>query len=195
MTSVVEICNSALNSLGAANITALTEDSRNARLCNQRYEPVRDAIFRTHYWNCLVKRVELAADTTAPVYEYTKQYTLPSDCIRVIQIGGFHNGSSSMLDNGQTYKLEGRKIVTDEPEIFLTYLAKITDPQQYDTLLIETIAARLAAELAYAVTQSNTVAAQLEAIYREKLREARFADATEGTPYDVDASTFINARY
>ena len=195
MTSVVEICNSALNSLGAANITALTEDSRNARLCNQRYEPVRDAIFRTHYWNCLVKRVELAADTTAPAYEYEKQYTLPADCIRVIQIGGFHNGSSSMLSGGQTYKIEGKKVITDEPEIFLTYIAKITDPQEYDTLLVETIASRLAAELAYAVTQSNTVATQLEAIYREKLREARFVDESEGTPYDVDASTFINARY
>ena len=195
MTSVVEICNSALNSLGAANITALTEDSRNARLCNQRYEPIRDAIFRTHYWNCLIKRVELAADSDAPAYEYTKQYTLPSDCIRIMQIGGFHNGSSSMLDNGQTFKVEGRKIVTDEPEIFLTYLAKITDPQQYDTLLIETIAARLAAELCYAVTQSNSLAQQLEAIYQSKLREARFVDATEGTPYDVDASTFINSRY
>tara|TARA_Y100001938_G_scaffold147288_1_gene228139 strand:- start:3 stop:590 length:588 start_codon:yes stop_codon:yes gene_type:complete len=195
MTSVVEICNSALNSLGAANITALTEDSRNARLCNQRYEPIRDAIFRTHYWNCLIKRVELAADSDAPAYEFTKQYTLPSDCIRILQIGGFHNGSSSMLDSGQTFKVEGRKIVTDEEEIFLTYLAKITDPQQYDTLLIETIAARLAAELCYAVTQSNSLAQQLEAIYQSKLREARFVDATEGTPYDVDASTFINSRF
>ena len=195
MTWVVEICNSALNSLGAANITALTEDSRNARLCNQRYEPVRDAIFRTHYWNCLVKRVELAADSTAPAYEYTKQYTLPADCIRIMQIGGFHNGSSSMLDNGQTFKVEGRKIITDEPEIFLTYLAKITHPQQYDTLLVETLAARLAAELAYAITQSNTLASQLQEVYQTKLREARFVDATEGTPYDVDASTFINSRY
>ena len=35
----------------------------------------------------------------------------------------------------------------------------------------------------------------LDAVYQEKLREARFVDASEGTPYDVDASTFINARY
>ena len=195
MTSVVEICNSALNMLGAANITALTEDSRNARLCNQRYVPLRDAIFRTHYWNCLIKRVELAADATAPAYEFDKQYTLPTDCIRIIQVGGFHNGSSSMLDSGQVYKVEGKKIVTNEEEIFLTYLAKITDPSVYDTLLVETIAARLAAELCYAITQSNTLAAQLNAVYLDKLKEARFVDASEGTPYDIDASTFINARF
>ena len=33
MASVVQICNSALNQLGASSITALTDDSKNARLC------------------------------------------------------------------------------------------------------------------------------------------------------------------
>ena len=92
MSSVVDICNSALNMLGANNIISLTEDSKNARLMNQRYESVRDSIFRSHAWNCLIKRVELAADTTAPTHEYAKQYTLPADCIRVLKVGGLHNG-------------------------------------------------------------------------------------------------------
>ena len=43
MASVVDICNSALNQIGASNIIALTEDSKAARLCNQRYDFVRDA--------------------------------------------------------------------------------------------------------------------------------------------------------
>jgi len=36
MASKVDICNSAMNMLGASNIVALTEDSKNARLLNQR---------------------------------------------------------------------------------------------------------------------------------------------------------------
>ena len=63
MASVVDICNSALNLLGASTISALTEDSKNARLCNQRFEPIRDRMFRSHAWNCLTKRVELAKDS------------------------------------------------------------------------------------------------------------------------------------
>ena len=69
MASVVDICNSALNLLGASTISALTDDSKNARLCNQRYEPVRNRVFRSHAWNCLTKRVQLAKDSTAPVVE------------------------------------------------------------------------------------------------------------------------------
>lgn len=59
MASVVDICNSALNMLGGNTIISLTETSKNARLCNQRYELVRDAVFREHPWNCLQKESSL----------------------------------------------------------------------------------------------------------------------------------------
>ena len=75
MASVVEICNGSLNQLGATTILSLTEDSKNARLCNQRYTQVRDAVFRSHPWNCLQKRVELAADK---VYLNDSTYSLGS---------------------------------------------------------------------------------------------------------------------
>ena len=65
MASVVDICNGALNQLGATTILTLTEDSKNARLCNARYTQIRDSVFRSHPWNCLQKRVELAKDSTA----------------------------------------------------------------------------------------------------------------------------------
>ena len=62
MASVVNMCNSALNLLGASTISSLTEDTKNARLCNQRFTPIRDRVFRSHNWNCLIKRVQLAQD-------------------------------------------------------------------------------------------------------------------------------------
>jgi len=195
MASKVEICNSALNMLGASNITDITEDSKNARLLNQRYDPIRDAVFRTHTWNCLIKRVQLAQDSDTPTHEYAKQYTLPADCLRVLKIGGHHDGSSSDLDDGQVFKIEGRKLLTDEATVYLIYIAKITDVNEYDTLLQETIATRLAAELAYAVTSNATLAATLAEQYERKIKEARFVDATEGTAEVIDSSTFINSRY
>ena len=86
MASVVQICNSALNQLGASSITALTENSKNARICNERYETIRDAVFRSHPWNCLVTRVQLAQDTETPAWGFSYQYTLPSNCLRVLSI-------------------------------------------------------------------------------------------------------------
>jgi hypothetical protein len=86
MASVVDICNTALNQLGASTILTLTEDSKNARLCNARYTQIRDAVFRSHPFNCLQKRVELSSSTTTPAWGYSFQYDLPGDCLRLLRI-------------------------------------------------------------------------------------------------------------
>jgi hypothetical protein len=191
MASVVNMCNSALNLLGASTISALTDDTKNARLCNQRYEPVRNRVFRSHAWNCLHKRVQLAQNSTAPVVEYDHAYALPSDCLRVLKI---HNGTTDSIAASLDYKLEGRNIVTDIDTVFLIYIALDTDPNNYDTYLRESISHQLSADLAYAITNNATLANQYMARADERLREARFIDATENSLGTIEANEFTDAR-
>ena len=191
MASTVDICNSALNLLGASTISALTDDSKNARLCNQRYEPVRNRVFRAHAWNCLHKRVQLAQNSTAPVVEYSNAYALPSDCLRVLKV---HNGTTDSIASSIDYKLEGRNIVTDEGTIYLIYIALITDPNEYDSYLQESISHQLAADIAYAVTNNATLANNYMARADERLREARFIDATENSLGTIESNEFTDAR-
>ena len=191
MASVVNICNSALNLIGASTISALTEDTKNARLCNQRYEPVRNRVFRGHNWNCLIKRVQLAANSTDPVMEYAKSYALPSDCLRVLKI---HNGTTDSIASDLDYKIEGKNIVTDETTVYLVYIALDTDPNNYDVYLREAISHQLAADLAYANTNNATLANNYMTRADERLREARFIDATENSLDTVEANEFTNAR-
>ena len=191
MASAVDIANSALNLLGASTISAFTDDSKNARLINQRYEPVRNRVFRSHAWNCLHKRVQLAQNSTAPVVEYSHAYALPSDCLRVLKI---HNGTTYSIASSIDYKLEGRNIVTDEGTVFIIYIALDTDPNNYDTYLQESIAHQLAADLAYAVTNNATLADKYMTRADERLREARFIDATENSLGTIESSEFVDAR-
>lgn len=191
MASVVDICNSALNLLGASTISALTDDSKNARLCNQRYEPVRNRIFRGHAWNCLTKRVQLAEDSTTPVIEYSKQYTLPADCLRVLKV---HNGTTDSIASSIDYAVEGRKIKTNEGTVYLVYIAIDTDPNNYDTYLQESISHQLAADIAYAVTNNATLANNYMTRADERLREARFIDATENALGTIESNEFVDAR-
>ena len=191
MASTVDICNSALNLLGASTISALTDDSKNARLCNQRYEPIRNRVFRSHAWNCLHKRVQLAQNSTAPVVEYSYAYALPSDCLRILKV---HNGTTDSIASSIDYKLEGRNIVTDEGTIYAIYIALITDPNEYDVYLQESISHQLAADIAYAVTNNATLANNYMARADERLREARFIDATENSLGTVESNEFTDAR-
>ena len=193
MASIVDICNGALNQLGASTILSLTEDSKNARLCNARYTQVRDSVFRSHPWNCLQKRVQLAADTETPAWGFAKQYTLPADCLRVLTI----------LDQDSDYKIEGRKILTDNSSMKILYVARIEDPNEYDELLRETLSAALAADIAYGITSSNPLTQNMYNLFQDKLKEARFVDATEGQNTNpekgladvVDTSTWLNSRF
>ena len=193
MASVVDICNGALNQLGATTILSLTEDSKNARLCNSRYTQVRDALFRTHPWNCLQKRIELALDTSAPIWGFKYSYTLPADCLRLLRI----------LDYDTNYKVEGRKVLSNSETMKILYVSRVTDPNEYDELLRETISASLGADIAFGVTSNNQTATNMYNLFKEKLRDARFVDSTEGQNIDsdlgmadvIDASTFINSRY
>jgi len=191
MASVVDMVNSALNLLGASTISALTDDTKNARLVNQRYEPVRNRVFRSHAWNCLHKRVQLARNSTAPVVEYSYAYALPSDCLRVLKI---HNGTTDSIASALDYKLEGRNIVTDEGTVYLIYIALDTDPNNYDTYLQESVSHQLAADICYAVTNNATLANNYMARADERLREARFTDATENALGTIESSEFTDAR-
>ena len=201
MTSVVAIVNNALNIIGASNITALTENTKTARVMNQMYENVRDDVFRAHPWNCLIRRAELAQDVTAPAFDYAYQYSLPSDpyCLRVLE---FQNGSmtypyENLVGQGNKpfFVIEGRKLLTDSGTARIKYVARITDPTQYDAGLVSVLAARLASETAYAITGSTSVVQIADALYDKKLREARFSDATEGATFKLEASDFIEARF
>ena len=193
MASIVDICNGSLNQLGATTILSLTEDSKNARLCNSRYTQVRDAVFRSHPWNCLQKRVELAADTTAPAWGFSYAYTLPADCLRLLRI----------LDYDSNYKVEGRKILSNTSSMKILYIGRITDPNEYDESLRETLSAALGADIAFAVTSNNQTATNMYNLFQDKLKDARFIDSTEGQNIDqdlgmsdqIDASTFINSRF
>ena len=193
MASVVDICNGALNQLGATTILSLTEDSKNARLCNSRYTQIRDALFRTHPWNCLQKRIQLAADTTGPVWGFKYAYTLPSDCLRLLRI----------LDYDSNYKVEGRKVLTNTSTMKILYIGRVTDPNEYDELLRETLSSSLGADIAFAVTSNNQTAQNMYQLFQDKLKDARFVDSTEGQNVDqdlgmtdvIDAGTFINSRF
>lgn len=175
MASNVEIANRALGELGAAKITDLEEDSPEARKVNRVFVLVRDALLRRHKWNFAMKRTSLPADSATPAFGFANQFTLPPDCLRVVEVNGFPD-----------FKKEGHAIVTDvAPPLQLRYVARIEDPNLFDVLFAEAFAARLAMELAEDVTQSGGKVDRLTVWARDAIREAKRLDAIEDPPEDI----------
>tara|TARA_S200002703_G_scaffold30583_2_gene26554 strand:- start:72 stop:635 length:564 start_codon:yes stop_codon:yes gene_type:complete len=184
--------------LGAATITSLTENSKEARLCNRRFSTVRDAVLRSHPWNTAVTRAEIASDSVAPAFGFTYQYTMPTDpyCLRVLSFWNSNvDNEIAAYDSQVMYKIEGRKILSNEGTCKITYIGRVTDTEQFDPMLSNTIAHRLAADTAYAITGSTTVAQQMQQLYEFRLREARSMDGMEGYPDKIIADDFVNIRF
>ena len=201
MASKVDIANFALNSIGASTISSLSENTKAAIVINQRFDSVRDSVFRSHPWNSLITRATLSQDSSAPNFGYTYQYVLPTDpyCLRVLE---FSNGTltypmdnMTSIDGSPVFVIEGRKLLTNEGTVKIKYVGQVTDTTQYDSNLIDTLAARLAHEVCYAITGSTSLTNTTYSLYQEKLKEARFVDATEGAPQRIEASDFIESRF
>jgi len=198
MPSVVDICNEAMDLLGAATITSLTENSKEARLCNRRFDTVRDAVLRSHPWNTAVTRASIARDSVAPAFGFSYQYTMPTDpyCLRVLSFWNSNvDNEIAAYDSQVMYKIEGRKILSNEGTCKITYIGRVTDTEQFDPMLSNTIAHRLAAETAYAITGSTSVSQQMQQLYEFRLREARSMDGMEGYPDKIIADDFVNIRF
>jgi len=191
MASIIDICNSALNLLGASTISSLTEDTKNARLCNQRFVPIRNRVFRSHNWNCLIQRIELGRNSTAPVCEYTYSYALPANFLRVVKI---FNGTTDSIAADLPYKIEGKNLLTEQTTVYLVYIALDVDPTNYDAYLYEALATSLAADLTYAITNNASLATKYRDLADERLREARFIDATENSVDTIESGEFVDAR-
>jgi hypothetical protein len=182
-TSDVEICNSAITKIGGATIMSLSDETVEAATCNLRLDPCRRIVLRMHPWNCAIGRVELAPDVDVPAFDFTSQFTLPADCLRVLEVA-----------DDIEYRIEGRKIVSDGTSISLKYLKNVTDPTQLDELVSEAIACYLAYDIAYKVTQKTSVQDACWKQLQLVLRQAKTVDAQEERDYEIQANTLLESR-
>lgn len=173
-TTVTDICNLALAKVGADSIQDITQNTRAAIKLNSIYEPIRDSVLREHPWNFAIKRVKLYPTSTTPAFEYDHEYDLPNDCLRILTI------DEQELDEIE-FSIEGRKLLSDEDYLDVRYIYRNEDPSEYDATFCNALAWRLASEIAYFLTQSDTREASCLARYKEVVKDARAMDGMEGT--------------
>lgn len=184
MASETEICNRALIKLGDKTIILIGEDSKRGRACGVLYAPTRDYVLRSHPWNFALKRVQLARNVADPVYDYAYSYKLPSDCLRVIIPNREH----------WEYGIEGRDLVTDYPDAWLKYIRRVTDVNQFDVTFTESLACKLAAELAVLLTDDNARHVDMVQLYDKSITLAKGVDAMEDGPKWITSEEWLDSR-
>jgi hypothetical protein len=189
MPSKVDICNEALNLLGANTISSLTEASTTAVLCNRIYDTEVDYLLRQHNWNVAVREANLAAVVGTPVVGWLYKFLMPTDpyCLRVLNV-------YDTSDEDQNFQCRGRHIYADVSAIDILYIGRVTDPNEFDSMLMKTLVDLLAYRLAFPVTRSTETATTMFTAYRNSLADSMAVDSQEGTPEQIKSEDLIDAR-
>lgn len=187
MATSVSICSNALLMLGAQTINDLSENNERARLANNLYPSARDGILRIHPWNSCIKRVTLAPDVAPPEFDYSYQFTLPSDWLRTLSVG--EHGYE------EDYRTEGRKILANTNVLRLRYIFANYNEGSWDAGLVDLMTLKMAALMAYAITSSaSKEQIQIEKFEMEKRRICA-VDGQDDPPETLGDFPLLRARY
>lgn len=185
MVSEVDICNRALSLIHADLITSFEDDTESAIKCKIFYPQIRDEILREHFWNFAIDQAQLQKEATAPLFDFSNSFELPSDYIRIYRLSSRKNA----------YKRKGSAIHTDDSAVQIEYVKRITDTTKFDPLFTTILVLKLGASLAYPLAGSEGRGQSLLQEYEMMLKRAKRADGQEGTPDPITADKFVDARY
>jgi hypothetical protein len=182
-----DFLNDALQQAGCRTITGIDDGSTEANKCLTFWPTLRDGMLRSHHWKFSKKRQELAQDAETPAFEFAFQYTLPADpwCLKVIEYNGASLDTSNLaLFESATisrFKIEGRKLLTNDGEVKIVFLARITNPDEWDAMFYQCAATWLGAKLALAIPKDRKMAATLMVQAMDLWSMATAVDGQEGS--------------
>lgn len=188
-TGAVDICNDALILCGCDKITALSDTTRTARLCNDQYERARDQLLVSHPWNFAMTRVELTELADLPSgwdtqTEFAYAFNLPNDCLRVWDID----------DENEDWDVESGYLLANYTPVIVRYIKKVTNTAIFSKNFEQVLALDVALKIGYALTQSASFVQNLMSMREQAIRSARSFDAQEQSAQTLDVQDFSNSR-
>lgn len=183
----VSVCSNGLLLLGAKPFSDFSEQQDHVTLCANLFPSVRDTVLRAHSWNCATKRVLLSPLTSAPAFDFQREFQLPSDWLRTLQVG--YKGNTA------PYRSEGRKILSNQSALPLVYVFRNDIPGTWSTNLVHVMELAMAASLAYAVTSSTSLAQLKAQEYKDALKVAKAIDGQDDPPEEFEEGSFVESRF
>jgi hypothetical protein len=167
--SPVDICNLALSWLAKAALTSLDDKSRAAELCKANYP------FAVH---AALEEAEWSFATDYGVVEAKQangRFQLPGDVV----------SCRACDDGGGTYEifwelLKDKQVLADCAALHYRATFLVTDPQKFTPNFIRAVAARIGADIALPLTESQKMEQRLETIYAREIKKAASLDSMQG---------------
>ena len=207
--SVIDICNRGLIHIGAFPIQSLSEQTKEARLCNRFYPIALASTLRDFAWNFAKKNLPLALlQETFVGWEFV--YAHPIDCLKARRIY-----DPTTDGTGKRYDTEAGAYVTPDPikyeivvsndlstkwicsnyeDAILIYTANVTNPNLFDMQFVDALGYRLGMSLAIPVKAKPALKQSLANDYAIRLTMAEASNANESKEAESSVSPYERAR-
>jgi len=181
------ICNIALLHVGGGRILSLgDETSEEGVACEILYQPTVDEVLSSAPWSCATTRRALASlsdDIIGEDFAYSFQLPSTPYCLLPLDMIGAEKAE---------WKVEGRVLYTNQSEVNLRFVQRLTDPSRFDALLVKAISYRLAADLAVDLSESRANRQDMLVLYEAQRKKALIIDAKR-RGQDQDTALFIDS--
>ena len=171
--------------VGAPSLSSL-DDSRLA-IALRIYEAARDETLAAHTWNFAIKRsTALSSTGSNPTYEFTNSWTLPSDCLRVLEV---YDSANAWVPTA--WRIEAGALVcnlSSAPKI--KYILKETDTTKYSSAFVNALVYLLASKLA-PIAGQPALSAQNYEVYMRTIVTAKLSDDKESGSDIITAKALL----
>ncbi len=162
-----------------------------AECCRDFFENCRKSTLRGASWNFSVAMAELTASATDPIFQWAKQFPLPSDYLRMISVNGRLSGTSLC-----EHEIQGQMLLTNFAVAKIIYVKDTpltgTWPEDFclsfSYKLAGMVAPRLMADggAAAVAMMQNYFAASLPALQSDKAEsKPEVVSALRGSAYQA----------
>jgi hypothetical protein len=192
--ALIDLVNAALVRIGQEPIVSLNnvEDvSPTVVAVRSQVYVVKRKLLRMNDWNCARITVRLAriAASAAANLGWDYAYALPEDpeCLRIVQIS--IDGGKTFIDLDDYYNrnaglkatlfdVDRNNLLCNADDVYIKYTGDI-DAAQFDAALAAAFVALLAADLAYSLPASVSLADYLNKVAKQEIKSAKSINARE----------------
>lgn len=164
----IQIWNMALDVLREQPLSSVDDTTAAAKWLARNYDQQRDYLMERYLWKFALTRAEIAADSTAPAWQWAYRYLLPTDSLRFVP--PTHDGNWG----GHPIPFEeesGYLMCNAEGPLRLRYILRTTNEGLFSNGFCECLSLRLAMRMAHWLTGKQSMVQQIQVLYRNTLSE------------------------
>lgn len=172
----IGIWNAALDVLKERPLASVADTDATALWLARNYNQQRDYLLERYIWKFALTRASIAADGTAPLWDWQFRYAIPTDALRILPptVNGAWDGVPIPFEQESGYIL-----MNYAGPLRLRYINRITNEGTFSNGFCECLALRLAARMAHWLTGKQSMSDAVEAAYRETTSEVIRTEAVQ----------------